>query len=584
MADVFSRAAPHLDIGAAAQTVTRNDLLPSRPEDKLLGQVGRRLWERISRAMERGQYQPVALIRVPVPKSDFTTRSAALLTLEDRVVYAALTRGLAPRIELALASPEASLWPRSAPVPKRWAEFLRVPLESRPTHIVVADVAGFYETISHSRLASLLIEATGQREVVDALEEFLGRVTRSDRGIPQGLVESDVLATFFLSPVDRSMLIAGHDYWRHGDDVRIAASSYGRGREALALFEDNLRELGLNLNGEKSSVETVSGYAVTLGAHEREKSALQQRYEQAQLAALQSGKPAEIRRVLIHLQVPEEMIDELGDDPDTLIRFAAEWTEGLGPYQRLDMSEAIEILRDDLTPSDVETAKALFRESVKHRPGSGKKAWPKEVFHTTLRESLTTLAAADDGFAIDQCANLLRAYPSETDAIATYLLAVASSQAGDVAEVVAAVLAEKQFVFASQAAWLYRVAETVSGSCPAILIEAARRDAEDGAAHWARRAAAIRLLGTRGELTRVDLARLWKQCPQAFRPDLVIAADLALEAGASWAEVFLDACRGGERILDVLVQHLGVTRAADAAATRSAPVARDDYGPDDEPF
>ena len=560
MQDVFSRAADALDIKAAAQRLSRSDLLLARPEDRLLGQAGRRLWDSIERGLIRGRYEPTPLVIVPIPKHDFTSRPAALLTLTDRVVYSAFTAALAPRVELALASPEVNLWPRASAARKRWAEFLRLPMDSDPSHVVRADVAGFYESIAHNRLAGVLTEATGRSEVVEALEEFLGRVMRSDRGIPQGLIESDTYATLFLSAVDRSMLLAGFDYWRHGDDVRIAVSSFSRGREALALLETELRALGLNLNGEKSSVSTVAGYLRDLESHDREKSALQKRYEDAQLAALRTGGREEVLRVLDQLQIPREVYETMSGDRETLITFAADWNAGLGPYQQLDVEAAIEILREHLSPDDIETAKAQFHEAMGHRPGSGKDAWPKEVFHTTLREALTTLAAGKDPSAIERCAEILKAHPSESDAISSYLLSVASDESQGVASAVSDVLTSGLFMFGWQAAWLYRVGESVAANLPPKMLEAAALDSSDPSSPWIRRAAAIRLLGRSRQLSRMDLARHWRQCPSVFRPDLVVAADFVAQENEPWAEIFLDACKGSDRILDVLVTHLALLR------------------------
>lgn len=84
---------------------------------------------------------------------------------------------------------------------------------------------------------------------------------RARRGVPQGLLASDTLATTFLQPVDAAMVRQGFNYWRHGDDIRVSAHSFSRAREAIAVFEEELRGRGLLINSSKCSIVTVERYS-----------------------------------------------------------------------------------------------------------------------------------------------------------------------------------------------------------------------------------------------------------------------------------------------------------------------------------
>ena len=64
-------------------TVLRMRLLPPRHEDNVTGEVGLRYWASLTRSMAQGEYEPTRAVRIPVPKPGYTTRPAALLTLDE---------------------------------------------------------------------------------------------------------------------------------------------------------------------------------------------------------------------------------------------------------------------------------------------------------------------------------------------------------------------------------------------------------------------------------------------------------------------------------------------------------------------
>lgn len=149
--------AARLDLRSALDNLQRNDLLPSRVEDKVHGQLRQGFLAFLEAAIADGSYRPSSADRVLVPKSRFASRPATLLSLEDRLVYSALVATAGDKIERVLDTPDRVFWPRGKPSPGRWKDFERAPLTVGPSHIVLADVAGFYESIDHDRLRHVLI-------------------------------------------------------------------------------------------------------------------------------------------------------------------------------------------------------------------------------------------------------------------------------------------------------------------------------------------------------------------------------------------------------------------------------------------
>jgi hypothetical protein len=257
----FQEVINSLDLVAAVRRGSqRNDLLPPRLEDDVLGEVGKRFSESLKTKLSRGRYDPFPAEVVLVPKPGNTTRPAALLTLADRVVYDAIVETLRPRIDTALLGEDLVLWPRGIDSPKRWQEFEEGALATNPSHIALADVAAFYETIDHERLREALITMTGRGSQVNALIDFLKRTMAGGRGLPQGLSASDPIASAYLSPVDAAMARAGFAYARHGDDIRVAVTSVSQARESLHSLEQELRRIGLLMNSSKAIIMQREAY------------------------------------------------------------------------------------------------------------------------------------------------------------------------------------------------------------------------------------------------------------------------------------------------------------------------------------
>ena len=197
----YQRIAERLNIRAAIRAASaRNDLLPPRREDKAGGELGKRFSECIVRELETGRYDPTPAHIIAVPKSQIGTRPAALLPFPDRVVYEAIVDVLRLRISRFLLGIEIVFWPRAdGSRDKSWSKFERYALTRDGQYIVSCDIAGFYESIDHSQLASAVVKATGYRNIADALVHFLDRVMGGTRGLPQGLEASDTLATVYLA-------------------------------------------------------------------------------------------------------------------------------------------------------------------------------------------------------------------------------------------------------------------------------------------------------------------------------------------------------------------------------------------------
>ena len=532
MSSPYQTVVEKLDLkGALTRGSEPNDLLLPRAEDKVRGEVGNRFLKALRRDLERGTYDPVRAYTVRVAKSSHGTRPAALLTLNDRVVYEAIVATLRPRIEQYLLGDAIVFWPRGFPSEKAWLRFEHAAAPEDKQYVVVADIAGFYESIDHQRLAERLIRATGQLNEVEALTAFLRDVMGCARGLPQGLEPSDPLATAYLGELDFAMVREGFAYYRHGDDIRIPSETYDRAREAIYALETRAREGALLLNGDKTKILRAKTYKKELQSIEDTLADTRSRVLEGKLAALQDD-PEELAAA-----IDLANMEQLGWD--------------FFYHGRISLHDVIEELRPTLEPSEVEVAEKLFADTWKRRPGRPTELASAE-FHQRLVASLVRLAAGRSEKGLAKCGAILTEYPEKSEVVCSYLLALAEMAPQEVAAQAAKALDVDRFGTEWEAAWALRVLAAVAQEIPSDLQERIRELIASPFDSWFSAVEAARVLGVRGELKQEVLVRLWNSCPPVFRADLLVAVG-SMPSDVDWAQRFVSAVKD-DRIHEVVLK------------------------------
>jgi len=94
------------------------------------------------------------------------------------------------------------------------------------THVLIADIADFYNQISLHRVESALHTANVERARVETVHDFLLALNlKQSRGLPVGPIPSIVLAEALLTDVDNFLLRRGASHVRYVDDFRIFCGS-----------------------------------------------------------------------------------------------------------------------------------------------------------------------------------------------------------------------------------------------------------------------------------------------------------------------------------------------------------------------
>lgn len=211
---------------------------------------------------------PGAARRFIVPKADLSYRQATQLDPLDSVLLTALVWQFGksvegrrrPRLEHSVfsyrfnPSPDGELYSGSNPWNKFWRHCYEA--SKQATLILVADIADFYNQISHHTVENQLIEAQWPNQAVGLVLGLLGSTSaKVSRGIPVGPHWVHLLSEASLVPVDNSLSARGHRFARFVDDIVVFASTEEDTRAAVyALAEILDKQQRLHLQNAKTRI------------------------------------------------------------------------------------------------------------------------------------------------------------------------------------------------------------------------------------------------------------------------------------------------------------------------------------------
>jgi len=222
-----------------------------------------RLPERIAAIeaqIRQGSYEPQSIRRVHIPKPGTTeTRPLGIPTVRDRVVQGAILNVIEPIFERDFAERSYGFRPgRGCKDALRRVDEL---LKAGYTHVVDADLKGYFDTIPHGRLMNRLKEKIADGPLLALIEKFLKASVMDGlnewtptQGAPQGAVLSPLLSNIYLDPLDHLMASRGFEMVRYADDFVILCRSAEEAAVALDLIREWVRENDLTLHPTKTKL------------------------------------------------------------------------------------------------------------------------------------------------------------------------------------------------------------------------------------------------------------------------------------------------------------------------------------------
>ena len=346
--------------------------------------------EQLKERVAKGEFQPSPLRVCDVLKPKGAIRPGGDLWLADQVIYAALMADARPQIQAALQwgnpTPDFAYRLRDNPREVPWFEnffanwkamsnFSLKCIEDGYSHVVVADVAGYYEQVDIYTLRSDLNGLGINDEALHLLEKCLHRWAQVPRrGLPQGFSASDILGKLYLNAVDTSLAGAGFKHCRYVDDHRIFCRSNAEARKALLLLAQTLRRRGLVVQTAKTKI----------------------------LAADKASQQFEDVRL---------RLDEVKDEFLKKLREVANLNNA-----SMAMSEVDKILAEMESDEPAEVLAEAYRMNFIEAQND----FNKSLF----RFLLNRLGSARNSFALEHALGVLKEHPEESDAILSYAAAL----------------------------------------------------------------------------------------------------------------------------------------------------------------
>src|SRR5450631_691745 len=203
-----------------------------------------RIWNR----MASGSYLPPPVKRVDIPKGDGKTRPLGIPTVADRIAQMVVQRRLEPLLEPVFHANSYGYRPgRSA------HDALRVARSQCWRHdwVLDLDIKGFFDNIDHDLLMKAVRRHTDCRWAVLYIERWLkadvlmpdGKLTKRDRGTPQGGVISPLLANLFLHYAFDQWMVRRHPkvpFERYADDIICHCDSQAEAESLRMELEERL--------------------------------------------------------------------------------------------------------------------------------------------------------------------------------------------------------------------------------------------------------------------------------------------------------------------------------------------------------
>lgn len=218
-------------------------------------------WLSIKEDILNGEYRPMPVRRVEIPKPNGGTRLLGIPTVLDRFIQQAVAQELNNIYDENFCESSFGFRPcRGAKDAIKKAESY---INEGFRWVVDIDLEKFFDKVNHDILMYKLSKDIRDKRVLKLIRKYLqsgiminGIVVTNEDGTPQGGPLSPLLSNIMLDELDKELENRGHKFCRYADDCNIYVKSKRAGERVMENITNFIEgKLKLKVNKEKSKVE-----------------------------------------------------------------------------------------------------------------------------------------------------------------------------------------------------------------------------------------------------------------------------------------------------------------------------------------
>lgn len=218
-------------------------------------------WQAIRNQLLNGNYKPMPVKRVEIPKPDGGVRQLGIPTVLDRFIQQALAQVLQNGYDKTFSDSSFGFRPnRSAHQAILKAQEYQ---NEGYKFVVDIDLEKFFDRVNHDKLMGKLRKDIQDKRVLKLIRAYLnagvmedGVVRTSEEGTPQGGPLSPLLSNIVLDDFDSELEKRGHKFVRYADDCNIYIKTPRAGERVMKSVKEFIeKKLKLKVNEKKSKVD-----------------------------------------------------------------------------------------------------------------------------------------------------------------------------------------------------------------------------------------------------------------------------------------------------------------------------------------